>query len=326
MYNIVNEQYGVYITMIIIEEKEVREKLKPEKAVELMREAFLGLENGLFLQPLRTVNIFPGNNAFGFMPAHLGDAGFGAKIITAYPSNIGTEYPSHMGYVMYFENEHGSPVGMADCSSITEIRTGAVSAVATDLLSRKDSHILSLIGAGAQARSHARAIVTVRDINEINVFDIRKEASVRFAKEMNEELGVKINIHDDYRSCVKNADIICTLTPSKDAYLDLEDVREGVHINAVGTFTPVTREITGNLVKASRFYADEISAMKKESGEYLIPLSEGLITEEHILGSIGSLLAGKSTGRVSDKDITVFDALGLAVEDVICARYLIMGK
>ena len=103
-------------------------------------------------------------------------------------------------------------------------------------------------------------------------------------------------------------------------------MKPGAHINAVGTFTPTTREVTSELVAASRLYADQVAAMKKEAGEYLIPLSEGLITEDHIVGSIGEVLLGRAPGRQSEEEITLFDALGLAVEDVICGRYLICGE
>ncbi|HIR61483.1 MAG TPA: ornithine cyclodeaminase family protein, partial [Candidatus Faecivivens stercoravium] len=136
----------------------------------------------------------------------------------------------------------------------------------------------------------------------------------------------KVTVCGSVEEAVKDADIICTLTPSKEAYLKKEWVKPGAHINAVGTFTPTTREVTSKLVAASRLYADQVAAMKKEAGEYLIPLSEGLITEDHIVGSIGEVLLGKAPGRQSEEEITLFDALGLAVEDVICGRYLVCGE
>lgn len=117
-----------------------------------------------------------------------------------------------------------------------------------------------------------------------------------------------------------DADIVCTLCPAKEAYLTRDMVKPGVHINAVGTFSPTTREVASDLVAAARLYSDHTPATKKESGEYLVPLQEGLITEDHILGSVGELLLGKAEGRVSDSDITIFDALGLAVEDVASAK------
>ena len=232
-----------------------------------------------------------------------------------------------MGYVMMFESEHGSFVGMADCSVITELRTGAASGVATDLLARKDAKTLALIGAGAQARSHLAAMLVVRPgLSEVRVYDLRKEASEAFKAESEAKYGVKVAVCGSAEEAVKDADIICTLTPSKEAYLKKEWVKPGTHINAVGTFTPTTREVTSELVAASRLYADQVAAMKKEAGEYLIPLSEGLITEDHIVGSIGEVLLGKAPGRQSEEEITLFDALGLAVEDVICGRYLVCGE
>ena len=116
------------------------------------------------------------------------------------------------------------------------------------------------------------------------------------------------------------------MTPSKEAYLEADWVKPGAHVNAVGTFSPTTREVTSALMAKSKLYADEISALKAESGEYLIPLAEGLIAEDHVKGSIGGLLLGRCEGRVSDDEITLFDALGQAVEDVICGRYLICGE
>jgi len=309
--------------MKIIEAAEVFEKLTMEKCIELMRTALADLESGKAMQPLRSVNKLPHDNSFGFMPAYLGDHDyFGAKVITAFHRNQGTKYPSHMGYVMMFESEHGSVVGMADAGAITQIRTGAVSAVATDLLAEKDAGRLALVGAGAQGRSHLEAILLVRNIQEVNVYDIIEENAKKFAEEMTVKYGVRINVCSSVEKAVKGADIICTLTPAREAYLKAEWVSPGAHINAVGTFTPVTREVTSELVAVSRLYADQVEAMKRESGEFLIPKQEGLITDDHIIGSIGGLLLQKVQGRENREDITLFIALGLAVEDVICGKYL----
>lgn len=314
--------------MKIIEAAEAREKLDMNTCIGLMRQAFTALEDGTAMQPLRSVNKIPHDNSFGFMPAYLGDNDyFGAKVITAFHGNIGTEYPSHMGYVMMFESVHGSFVGMADCAVITEIRTGAVSGVATDLLARKDARKLAIIGAGAQARSHIAAMMIVRPgIEEVSVYDIRTEASEKFAKEASEKYAVKVNVCKNVQETVADADIICTVTPSKEPYLEKEWIKKGAHINAVGTFTPVTREVTSDLVAASKLYCDQRAAMQKEAGEYLIPLAEGKIKADHIVGSIGEVLLGKVPARTSEDEITLFDALGLAVEDVICGRYLVCGK
>ena len=305
--------------MKILEEEQVRELVSAGDCVKLMREALGDLEKGKCDMPQRLICKMPNSAAFGFMPAYIGDY-FGAKVITAYGPNAGTKYPTHMGYVVMFESEHCSVAGLVDATSVTEIRTGAVSAVATDLLARKDAHTLALIGAGAQARSHTAAIREVRDITEITVFDIREEAARAFAEETEEKYNIPVRICPSVEEAVKEADIVCTLTPAKDAYLTADMIRPGTHVNAVGTFTPTTREVSSDLVAASRLYADQISAMKAESGEYLIPLKEGVITEDHIVGSIGQVINRDAPARGNDQEITLFVALGLAVEDIACAK------
>lgn len=307
-----------------MEAKEVYEKLDMQTCMGLMKEALIGLERGSMLQPLRSVHKLPHENKFGFMPAYLGDEDFfGAKVITAFHKNAGTKYPSHMGYVLVFESKHGSLVGMVDAGTITELRTGAVSGVATDLLARKDAKSLAIIGAGAQGRSHLKAISTVRNIEEVFVYDLDPKKAEQFIIDMNLCDGIKAVVCENIEQAVKDADIICTLTPSTTPFLYRSMVKKGVHINAVGAFTPSTREVSSDLVESSKLYADYQESMEKECGEYLIPLKEGVITREHITGSMGNLLLERCQGRETDDEITLFDGLGLAVEDVICARYIL---
>lgn len=308
--------------MIIIEEKEVFEKLTMEICIGLMKQALTDLAKGKCIQPMRSIHKLPQENTFGFMPAYLGEHDyFGAKVINACGGNHGTKYPSHMGYVMMFDADHGMPLALVDANAITQIRTGAVSGAATDLLARKNASKLAIIGTGAQGRSHLEAMLCVRSIKEVKVYDLSGESAQKFKEEMEEKFKVPIRICDTAQEAVSDADIVCTVTPSKEAYLKVEWIKRGAHINAVGTFTSVTREVTSELVAASKLYADSVEAMKKESGEYLIPLKEGLINENHIKGSIGDVLVGSVKGRENEQEITLFDALGLAVEDVMCGRY-----
>ncbi len=311
--------------MKIVEEQEARERLDMSTCIQLMREALIALETGDATMPARSIDVLPGGTKFGFMPAYLGRAGrFGAKVVAAVPGNAAAGYPSHTGYVVMFDAAHGEVVGLADCSVITEVRTGAVSAVATDVLARPDAHVLALIGAGAQARSHLEAMFVVRPgIDDVRVFDINADAAQRFADEMKERLGITVRIARSAQEAVCDADIICTLTPSTDPYLERAWVKPGAHVNAVGTFSPQTREVCSDLMAAARLYADEVAALQRESGEYLIPLAEGVIDEGHVIGSVGGVLTGAVPGRTAADQITLFDALGLAVEDVACGNYLV---
>ena len=198
--------------MIIVESHQVREILTPEKCMQAMKEAFIALEKGECTMPLRSIHVLPNTAKFGFMPAYLGDY-FGAKVISAYAPNMGTQYPSHIGYVMLFEGEHSTVAALVEAGSITEIRTGAASAVATEILARKDAHTLALIGAGAQARSHLAAIRLVRDIQQITVYDLNENASKKFAEEAQALYGIPVTIASGVAEAVKDADIICTLCP-----------------------------------------------------------------------------------------------------------------
>ena len=308
--------------MRIVNAEEVRMRLTMPICIGLMKEAFLMMESGQVAQPSRSVIHLPDGNIFVFMPSWMDDY-FGAKIVSAFHSNTGTQFPSHMGYVMVFDSLHGEPLGMADATVITEIRTGAASGVATDLLARKDARTLAIIGCGTQGRSHLSAMTCVRNIAEVKCFDIVAERAQNYAAQMRECYGIPITAANTVEEAVKDADIVCTATLSQEAFLKAEWIRPGTHINAVGAYTPVTREVTSELVAKSKLYADQVESMEKETGEFLIPLQEGLITEEHIVGSIGGVLSGKAPGRVTEKEITLFKALGMAAEDLMCGKYLI---
>lgn len=307
--------------MRIVEGEAVRKHLTAKACISVMRQALADLENGTYSQPPRMICIMPNTAKFGFMPAYVGEY-FGAKVLNAYGPNEGTEYPSHIGYVMLFESEHCTVAGLVDATSITEIRTGAVSAVATDLLARKDAHRLAFIGAGAQARSHLAAIREVRTITEVSVYDIRPESARRFCREMEEAYHIPVTVCGSVREAVKDADIICTVSPGTEPVLFADMVKPGCHINAVGTFTPTTREVASDLMAKGKLYADQVEAMKRESGEFLIPKEEKLLDDSAIRGSIGDVILGNVKGRESEEEITIFDALGLAVEDVASAAYV----
>lgn len=301
--------------MIVIEEAQVRQLLTPEKGIAAMKQAFIDLELGKCAMPPRLITHMPNTAVFGFMPAYVGDY-FGAKVINAFAPNMGTSYPSHIGYVMLFESAHCTTVALVEAGSITEIRTGCASAVATERLARSDAHTIAMIGAGAQARSHLAAIRLVRDITAVTVYDVNPEAAKRYADEMSALYRIPVTVCASAAEAVADADIICTLCPAKDAYLTRGMVKPGVHVNAVGTYTPTTREVASDLVAAARLYSDYTPSTLKESGEYLIPLQEGRIQPDHIIGSVGELLLDRCEGRRSEADITLFDALGLAVEDI----------
>ena len=309
--------------MIVIDKDAVYRQLSMSRCIELMKEALSGLDSGVNSQNVRTGMGLP-KGGLAFMPCYLGGRGtFGAKIISVYPGNSQAGYPSHQGYVLLFEAEHGTPVAAVDACAITEIRTAAASAAATDLLARKDCSRLAMMGSGAQAVSHLEGMLAVRPIRAVSIWSYHREHADRYAAAMREKYPqLAFSVYDSPDEAVRNADIICTVCRSRDPYLFADMIRPGTHINAVGTCSPVSREIASDLMAASRLYVDQAEACKAESGEYLIPLEEGLISEDHIVGNIGAVINGAVPGRRDDIEITLFDSLGLAIEDVICADEL----
>ena len=309
-----------------MDKRQVLRRLSMAGCIGLMRTVLQDDAEGKSRQYLRTVTPLPGNNLLGFMPAYLGTGDyFGAKVITVFPGNHQAGLPSHQGSVLLFDAEHGTLRFMADGDAITQIRTGAVSAVATDLLARPDAKRLALLGAGAQGRSHLEAMALVRRLTDVTVWDVRPENARRFAAEMAEKAGCPIRACSCAEEAVRDADIICTLTPSPTPVLESSWVKPGAHINAVGACSATARELSSDLVARCLLYGDSIESVEKESGDYLIPLSEGVIQKGHLRGTIGQLLCGETTGRTSAQDVTLFDALGLAIEDVACAKYLYLA-
>ncbi len=309
-----------------MDKRQVLRRLSMAGCIGLMRTVLQDDAEGKTRQYLRTVTPLPGNNLLGFMPAYLGTGDyFGAKVITVFPGNHQAGLPSHQGSVLLFDAEHGALRFMADGDAITQIRTGAVSAVATDLLARPDAKRLALLGAGAQGRSHLEAMALVRRLTEVTVWDVCPENARRFAAEMAEKAGCPIRACSCAEEAVRDADIICTLTPSPTPVLESSWVKPGAHINAVGACSATARELSSDLVARCLLYGDSIESVEKESGDYLIPLSEGVIQKGHLRGTIGQLLCGEITGRTSAQDVTLFDALGLAIEDVACAKYLYLA-
>ncbi len=309
--------------MLFIGYDEVLALMSMQECIDVMEDALIKLSNGEVAQYLRTATNLPNGNILGFMPCYSGKSGyFGAKVITVFKTNMGSGYPSHQGMVLLFDVQYGYLKAFVDASAITKIRTAAVSAVATDLLSRKESTTLAILGAGEQARSHLEAMLLVRNITEVRVWDINEDYSRLFVQEMKKQYDVNIIEAETAEEAVCNVDVICTVTSSKTPVLEGRWVRPGTHINAVGACSPDARELDSEIVSKSKLYVDFVESTINEAGDFLIPKQEGIIDNNHILGEIGDILTDKVAGRRNNIDITIFKALGLAIEDIAAAYYV----
>ena len=297
--------------------------LPMSECIDAMTDALRTLAMGGAVLPLRQiVRLADGRNAFGLMPAVLDrPSALGAKVITVFPGNDATPYDSHQGAVLLFDLEHGRLIAILDASSITGIRTAAVTAVATHLLSRPESRTLALLGAGVQAATHLESMSIARHITDVRVWSRSGERARRFA-ERSASRGVRIVVCESARDAVDGADIVCTVTSSREPVLRHEWLAPGTHVNAVGASLATARELDSATVAASRFYVDRRESALNEAGDFLVPKREGLIDDDHIVGEIGELLVDppRVQGRRTSEELTVFKSLGLAIEDVASAR------
>jgi ornithine cyclodeaminase len=309
-------------TVPVLTAEDVNARLKSKECVELMRQTFIDVEVGKCHQFLRAVFPLSTGNVMGAMPADFNDF-FGMKILSVYPFNYKRNMPSHQGEILVFDGETGSVKGLVDAMAVTGIRTGACSAVATDVLANPDASVLALIGCGHQGWSHLSAIKEIRNLTEVRVYDQLSEKAEKFARDARGQFGLNVKAYPSVKETVENADIVCTLTVSKTPVLESEWIKDGCHINAVGACAANARELPSDLVKRGRFYCDSVESVMHESGDFLFPLNEGLISEDHLLGTIGELLCGKKETRTSDKQVTIFESLGMAAEDLAAASYVL---
>ena len=297
------------------------------KCIGLMEEALASLARGEVVLPLRPVLRVPDSpNAFALMPAYSSALGaLGAKLITVFPGNHGTGRDSHQGVVVLFDAANGELLAVMDAASITAVRTAAVSGVATKLLARPEAATVAILGAGVQGRSHVAAMLAARPFERVRVWSRSQEHAAALVDRMRQEVGGRVRLEAcaSASEAVRGADVVCTVTASREPVLLGEWLADGAHVNAVGASIPTARELDTPAVARAELYVDRRESALAEAGDVLIPIREGAITADHIRAELGELLIGKARGRVSSGEITLFKSLGIAVEDLACARFLL---
>ncbi|MFN8582244.1 MAG: ornithine cyclodeaminase family protein [Gemmatimonadaceae bacterium] len=316
---------------LIISDREVEKLLPMAECIEVMESALRSLGRGEAILPLRTVLRLPSSpNAFGLMPSvrteGTGDAAhasaIAAKIITVFPGNDHTPYDSHIGVVLLFEAVNGRLLAIMDATSITAIRTAAVSGLATRLLARPDATDLAILGSGTQAMTHLEAMRCVRGIQRVRVWSRTPQKAEAFATNAFEKFQCRVDVMENARHAVEGAHIVCTVTASRTPVLEGAWLAPGTHVNAVGASLPIARELDTEAVRRSYLYVDRRESALAEAGDVLIPMSEGAITAEHIRGELGQLLLGEVPGPEHGDNVTLFKSLGIAIEDLASAQHV----
>jgi ornithine cyclodeaminase len=306
---------------LLIGQDDVERLLPMRECIDAMQDALAALARGEAALPLRQIVRLPSGGFLGSMPAAVGPRGvFGVKALSVFHGNEGTAFDSHQGAVLLFESAHGRLLAIVDATSVTAIRTAAVSAVATRLLAREDARVLALLGTGVQARTHLEAIRLVRPLERVRVFS-RDPARVRaFAEREAGAHALEVTPCASAEEAVRGADVVCTVTSSCQPVLRGDWLAAGAHVNVVGAATPECREVDTAAIVRSRVFVDRRESALHEAGEVLIPIREGAIGPEHVLAELGEVLDGRAGGRRAAEEVTLFKSLGLAIEDVAAAH------
>jgi ornithine cyclodeaminase/alanine dehydrogenase-like protein (mu-crystallin family) len=311
--------------IVILNHRQVTELLPTPACIDVMAEALAAVTRNEAYQPLRTIIRPEGaKGVMATMPSYMyGErAAYGLKEVCVFPNNPHIGKDAHQGSVLLHSAETGELLAVMNASAITAIRTGAVSGVATRLLAREDAGDLAIIGAGVQGRSHLDAMAAVRSIKRVRVADKLPGIAQKFAEEMSAKYEFPIEAVDNNKEAVQGADIIVTVTSATEPVLKRDWIGNGAHLNVVGSCFPHCREVDTATMVVSKLFVDRRESILNEAGDYLIAAEEGAIGPEHIQAEIGEVLMNDAEGRTSDDEITLFKALGLAVEDLAAAEYI----
>ena len=314
----------VSLNMLVVNDSEVKQILSMKDSIRVMEESLESLAKGEVLLPLRPVMWLPDKTgALAMMPSYSGNLSkMGVKIISVFPGNRSTPYDSHQGAVLLFDSVYGQLLAMIDASSVTAIRTAAVSGVATKVLAREDASNLAILGSGVQASTHLESMLCCRNISRIRIWSRNKDHALEFATKESERHARSIEVFAEAKDAVRDADIICTTTSSRDPVLFGNWIAPGAHINAVGASVPSARELSTSAVAKSKLFVDRLESALKEAGDFLIPKCENVIDDKHIVGEIGEVLLGIVPGRKSPEEITLFKSVGIAIEDLAAAQFI----
>jgi ornithine cyclodeaminase/alanine dehydrogenase-like protein (mu-crystallin family) len=310
--------------MRFLRQHDVTELLTLKDAIRLMREAFEALGNKSVSMPPRVfVKAERFRGSIAFMSAYVEPMNaMGMKAVALYEENPSRlSLPSILGLMLLFEADSGRTLAVMDGGPITTMRTAAVSALATDFLARKDARAAGFLGAGVQGRAHVAAMLEVRPIRQVFVFDMIPSKAEDYARWVSEEFGIEARAMPDAKSVVINSDIVTTATPSRSPILQGSWVQAGTHLNVIGSGPAV--EIDGTTyARASKIVVDQMESAIAEAQDLLGSIRNGLLTREQIYAELCDLVLKRKIGRERSDEITIFRSLGLAIEDVVAAKHV----
>lgn len=305
--------------------EDIRKRVSMSRAIDMMRAAFLQLSSGGAVVPVRTViESRDHNGRVLFMPSYSAEFGlFGLKMVTVFHNNEAINLPAIQGKMLLMDGVNGTPLAVLDAEYLTALRTGAASGLATDLLASQHAEVLALFGTGVQAETQLDGVLAVRPIKEVIVFGKTEKRTIAFCDSVKQRSSCRI--HVGTLEDLKRADIICTATTTTAPLFQLEQLKPGVHINGIGSYKPTMQEIGSNVIAQSILIVDQREAALSEAGDIMIPIQQGLITEDHIHAELGEVISGFKKGRTNELQVTVFKSVGNAIQDLAIAHGMVSG-
>ena len=297
-----------------------------DESIAAMKRAFALFSDGRAQVPLRTRVTVPAHEGESFfMPAFVDDTEDEAlvvKMVSVFPRNVQQGLPILHAAVLVLEASTGRPTALLEGGTLTAIRTGAASGAATDLLARPDSTVAAIFGAGVQARTQLEAICTVRPIQTVWVYDRIPAKVEAFISEMAGKGPIPTDLRaaQSPQQAVAEADVICTATTSFTPVFADADLKSGVHINGIGSYTPDMQEVPVETVARALVVVTSREAVLAEAGDLIHPIQHGIIQKEHIHAELGEIVLDRKHGRTHSEQITFFKAMGVAVQDAVAAR------
>lgn len=314
--------------MLLLSKADIKKVFTMKEAVAADKEAFTLFSQGKSVVPLRTNIPAPKHEgAFLFMPSYVAEMDCAAiKIVNVFPKNINQGLPSTPAQVLLIDGTTGVMSAVLDGTYVTQLRTGAASGAAFDVLAKKDAKKGALIGTGGQAGTQLEAMLAVRDLEEVKVYDLDAARRENFVNEMKEELasyGTRIVAAKSSDEAVQDADLIVAVTPSTTPVFDGSKIKKGATVSCVGSYQPHMQEMDPViLTRADKIYFDSQEAVLSEAGDILIPLADGTISKEDFTGDLGDVLLGKAAARENDEEIIVFKTVGIGTQDLITAKHI----
>ncbi len=307
----------------ILTADDVKDALIMPEAIDGMKRAFIQFSLGHAMVPLRSrIEVEEHQGITLFMPALLQESDdLAIKIVSVFPENAQADLPTIHAVALVIDPETGAPQALLEGSSLTAIRTGAASGVATDLLAREDARHVAIFGSGVQARTQLEAVCNVRDIEDVFIYSLDRDGAETFRDEMSRTPSIpkRVKVVDTPEAAIESTDIICTATTSSTPVFPGTLIRPGTHINAVGSYTPTMQEIDLATINNPLIVVDSLDAALAESGDLIIPIEQEKLNLKKIHAELGEIASGSKPGRTSREEITVFKSVGLAIQDAMAA-------